>query len=284
MSSTGAGYDYSCGTFSPDGRIFQVEYAHKAVENSGTAIGIKCRDGIVMAVEKPQVSKMLVPGSNRRVFGIDAHAGIVVTGYPADGRQMVNRAREEAQNYKESYGHPIVPSILANRLALYVHYFTINASLRPFGSAAIIANYDEDMKTPELYMVEPSGNVFRYFGCAAGKGAQAAKTEIEKILNKAGDTGISCRDAVKELAKIKDKPFELEMGWLCEESSWKFALIPAELIIEADNVAKTVMAGGVVEPPTTEEKTGDDNDQTLFSLRGTINRNYGIDFAQQTQH
>jgi 20S proteasome subunit alpha 7 len=52
MSSTGAGYDYSCGQFSPDGRIFQVEYAQKAVENSGTAIGIKCRDGVVVAVEK----------------------------------------------------------------------------------------------------------------------------------------------------------------------------------------------------------------------------------------
>lgn len=138
MSSTGSGYDYSCGTFSPDGRIFQVEYAQKAVEASGTAIGIKCTDGVVLATGKPQASAMLVSGSNRRVFPIDSHAGMVVTGYAADGRQLVNRAREEAKNYKQTYGHPIVPSVLNNRLALYVHYFTIYGSLRPFGCSSLI--------------------------------------------------------------------------------------------------------------------------------------------------
>jgi len=97
MSSTGAGYDYSCGTYSPDGKIFQVDYAQKAVENSGTAVGLKCRDGVVVAVGKSQVSKMLVAGSNRRTFGVDAHVGIAVTGFAADGRQIVNRAREEAK-------------------------------------------------------------------------------------------------------------------------------------------------------------------------------------------
>lgn len=261
MSSTGSGYDYSCGTFSPDGRIFQIEYANKAVENSGTAIGIKCNDGIVIAVEKPQVSKMLVAGSNRRVFGVDSHCGMVVTGFPADGRQMVNRAREEAQSYKETYGHKIVPSILANRLALYVHYFTIHGSLRPFGSVAIISGYDEDTKSHELYMVEPSGLCFRYFGCSAGKGAQAAKTEVEKILNRVASTGgITCREAVLELAKImyvirdpsKDKPFELEMGWLCEESQWKHSLVPADLLAEADANGKALSTGGTQEEKVVE--------------------------------
>ena len=149
---------------------------------------------------------MLVAGSNRRAFGIDSHAGMVVTGLSADGRQLVNRAREEAQNYRDSYGSKIVPSILANRLAMYVHYFTLHASLRPFGSVALVASYDEDMKTPELYMVEPSGNTFRYYGCAAGKGAQAAKTELEKVLTKytvgTGALTLTARDAVKELAKM----------------------------------------------------------------------------------
>jgi len=254
MSSTGAGYDYSCGTFSPDGRIFQVEYAQKAVENSGTAIGIKCNDGIVVAVEKPQISKMLVPGSNRRVFSVESHAGIAVTGYAADGRQLVNRAREESQNYKETYGHPIVPSVLSNRLSLFVHYFTIHGSLRPFGSTAIIATYDVDMKSPELYMVEPSGLALRYFGCAAGKGAQAAKTEIEKLLTKAGNTGISSAEAVTELAKIlhvirdpsKDKPFELEMGWLTQANNWTFALVPHNLVADADAAGRgAAVTGGV---------------------------------------
>lgn len=145
---------------------------------------------------------MLVPGSNRSVFGIDKHAGVVVTGYAADGRQIVNRAREEAQSYKDTYGHLVVPSVLANRLALYVHYFTIYSSLRPFGSTAIVAAYDNDIEEAQLYMVEPSGSTLRFFGCAAGKGANAAKTEIEKLLNKQGNNGITCREAVKELARM----------------------------------------------------------------------------------
>ena len=145
---------------------------------------------------------MLVPGSNRRVFGIDSHTGIAVTGYAADGRQIINRAREEAQNYKETYGHKIVPSILANRLGLYVHYFTLYGSLRPFGASSLMASYDEDLKTPELYMVEPSGVAMKYLGCAAGRGANAAKTELEKVLNKTATSGITCREAVVELAKM----------------------------------------------------------------------------------
>ncbi len=145
---------------------------------------------------------MLVAGSNRRIFGVDAHAGIAVTGFVADGRQIVHRAREEATNYKDTYGHRIVPSLLANRLALYVHYFTTHGSLRPFGSTALVAAYDEDIGQPELYMIEPSGLCFKYFGCAAGKGTQAAKTELEKVFNRVGDAGISSRDAVKELASM----------------------------------------------------------------------------------
>lgn len=252
MSSTGAGYDYSCGTFSPDGRIFQVEYAQKAVESSGTAIGIRCSDGVVLAVEKPMMSKMLVVGSNRRAFGVDAHAGVVVTGLPADGRQIVNRAREEAKNYQETYGHKVVPSVLADRLAMYVHYFTTHGALRPFGSSVLIAAYDEDVKNHELYMVEPSGLCFRYFGCAAGKGTNAAKTELEKVLSKAGAAGITSRQAVVELSKIlytirdpsKDKPFELEIAWLCAESGWKYSMVPAALVSAADAEGKLVVATG----------------------------------------
>jgi 20S proteasome subunit alpha 7 len=150
------------------------------------------------------MSKMLVAGSNRRVFGIDANSGMVITGFVADGRQIVNRARDEARNYRETYGHAIVPSILANRLAMYVHYFTTHGALRPFGSTSMFAAYDNDLKTHCLYMIEPSGNCFKYFGCAAGKGAQAAKTEVEKLLYNADSAGheITCREAVTELARM----------------------------------------------------------------------------------
>ena len=140
---------------------------------------------------QPLKSKMLVAGSNRRIFSIDSHVGVAITGTPPDGRQVVNRAREEAHNYNDTYGHKIVPSVLSNRLAQFVHYYTTHGALRPFGCSALIAAYDEDIKTPELYMVDPSGLCYRYYGCAAGKGAQAAKTEVEKILMKREQSGIT---------------------------------------------------------------------------------------------
>ena len=88
MSSIGTGYDQSTTTYSPDGRVFQVEYATKAVDNSGTAIGIRCVDGVVMGVEKQKLSKLMVEGSNRRIFTVDKHTGMAISGLQADARQV----------------------------------------------------------------------------------------------------------------------------------------------------------------------------------------------------
>lgn len=242
MSSTGAGYDLSPTTFSPEGRIYQVEYATKAVEAAGTAIGIRCKDGIVLACEKPIAVKMLVPHSNKPIGNISKHAVMAVAGVIADGRQIINRAREECDYYSDTYGEPIPPELLNDRVSQYVHYFTLHGSLRPFGTAGLLAAYDEYKKTHELYMVEPSGMSYKYFGCAVGKGRQASKTEIEKL--KLHD--LDCRQALKEVAKIlhkihdemKDKPFELEMSWLCEETNWTASAVPRDVINEAETWAK----------------------------------------------
>lgn len=79
----------------------------------------------------------------------------------ADTRQIVSRARDEAHDYKDNYGDHIAPLTLTERVANYVHYFTMHGSLRPFGAAALIAGYDTETKAAELYMVEPSGVHYR---------------------------------------------------------------------------------------------------------------------------
>jgi len=152
-----------------------VEYASKAVENSGTSVGLLCPEGVVLVTEKLLGNKMLVPGSSRRIHGIGHHAGVSVTGFVSDGRQLVNRGREEASNYVETYGIKSPPSVLASRLSSFTHYFTLHGALRPFGATTMMASYDEDMKKYELHMIEPSGQSFKYYGCAAGKGRQGAK-------------------------------------------------------------------------------------------------------------
>lgn len=243
MSSIGTGYDQSTTTFSPQGRVFQVEYALKAVDNSGSAIGIRCKDGVVLAVEKLVLSKMLVEGSNRRVFSVDRHVGMAVSGLMADARQVVNRARSECESYKSFYGGPIPGNILCDRVSGYVHAFTLYWHVRPFGAAVLLGCYDQD--GPGLYAIDPSGVSYKYHGAAVGKGTNAAKSQLEKLKL----SEMTCREALVEAAKIiynvhddvKDKAFELELSWICDESGRKHTLVPPELKAEAERVAKAAL-------------------------------------------
>ncbi|TDL29695.1 20S proteasome subunit [Rickenella mellea] len=240
MTSIGTGYDLSASTYSPDGRIFQVEYANKAVENSGTAIGLRVKDGVVLAVEKLVHSKLLMPGSNRRIETIDKHIGMTTAGLLADGRHLADRARDEATGYRQTYRIPPPLKAVADRLGLYVQAYTLYSSVRPFGISTILAAVDKD--GPELFVVEPSGVHYGYNGAAVGKGRQLAKTELEKLKF----SELSTREAVFEAARIiylvhddaKDKEFELEISWIGAESSGLHEPVPADLFAEAERKAK----------------------------------------------
>jgi 20S proteasome subunit alpha 7 len=243
MASSGAGYDLSASTFSPDGRIFQVEYASKAVENAGTVIGIKASDGVVLGVSKPILHKMVVPTtcSYKRIHTVDYHAGVASTGFLPDARVLVARAIEEAADYQRQYGIKVPPKVLADRMGYYVHYFTLHGALRPFGASCVMAAYDEDVKKFCLHMVEPNGAASSYFGVATGKGKQAAKTELEKLnLHKEPCTS---EEAVKHIAKIltllhqenKDnegKALEMELSWICEASNYKHVGLKKEKVAQ----------------------------------------------------
>lgn len=245
MASIGTGYDLSSTTFSPDGRVFQIEYAGKSVENSGTCVGIRCKDGVVLAVEKMILSKMLVAGTVRRSHIVDKHAALAVCGLIPDGRVIVDHARKEGERYRDFYGRDIPGHILAERLAHFVHLYTLHWHVRPFGCAILLSVYDDD--GPQLYLIEPSGISYRYYACAFGKGKQAARTELEKLkLNeKNGKPGLTCKEAVGELAKIivgvhdeaKDKEYEIEMIWVSDEAGKKAQMVPKDMIDSAQKAA-----------------------------------------------
>jgi len=244
MTSIGTGYDLSSSTYSPDGRLFQVEYANKAVETSGTAIGLKVKDGIVLAVEKLVHSKLLVPGANRRIASVDDHAGMASAGLLADGKHLANRARDEAENYRSQYHSQIPAKILADRIGLYCQAYTLYSSVRPFGLSAIIGVLDK-VEGPSLFCVEPSGVHWGYRGCAIGKGRQLANTEIEKLKLEE----MTCREAVEEAARIvyavhddaKDKDFELELSWVGPESGGRHVPVPRDIAVAAEEKAKEAL-------------------------------------------
>jgi len=243
MSSIGTGYDLSASQFSPDGRVFQVEYAQKAVENSGTAVAIRGKDGVVFAVEKLVQSKLYEAGANKRIFHIDRHVGMAVAGLIADARAVVEIARDEAANYRSNYGSPIPLKHLAERVSMYVHAYTLYSSVRPFGCSIALSSWEDD--APQLHIIDPSGVSHGYFGAAIGKAKQNAKTEIEKLKMK----DMSIKDLIKEVAKIiyivhdevKDKSFELELSWVGESTGGRHQLVPADVHAEAEKYAKDAM-------------------------------------------
>lgn len=244
MSSIGTGYDLSAHQFSPDGRVFQVEYADKAVSNSSTAVAVRCKDGVIFGVEKLVTSKLYEPGTGKRIFTIDRHIGMAVAGLLSDARQIVGIARDEAAYYRSVYDRPIPLKYLADKVSGYVHAYTLYSAYRPFGCSVFLGSY-EKIDGSELYMIEPSGVSYGYYGCASGKARQNAKTEIEKLKL---DT-MTCKEAVKEVAKIiyivhdevKDKAFELELSWVGTDSNGIHKMVPKDIAKEAEELAKKAM-------------------------------------------
>ena len=202
-----------------------------------------------MGVAKPVLHKMVVPStaSYKRIHSVDVHAGIASTGFLPDARVVVTRAIDESSDWLSQYGSRIPPHVLAERLGHYVHYFTLHGALRPFGAACVLAGYDQDTQESSLFMVEPNGAAYSYYGVATGKGKQAAKTELEKLnLHK---EPISVANACQHICKIlyllhqenKDnegKPFELELSWICQESDWCHVGVPKDIIAAGVEWAK----------------------------------------------
>jgi 20S proteasome subunit alpha 7 len=201
------GYDFSCATISQEGRIYQLEYAEKAIENASTVMGIVCTDGVILASEKIRQNKTIVSGSNPTVYSITPSIGMAVCGYLPDGRNLVSRARTEAKDYLKNFGVEITGKILADRLSYYVQSHTIYWSLRPFGAVGMISSWDRD-GLPHLFMVESNGNAFEYFSCCHGKGRQFVKTEVEK--NDFALKKKSVAEALHDVIKILVRSYEGE--------------------------------------------------------------------------
>ena len=228
-----SGYDISTDTYSPEGRVFQVEYATKAVDNQGTVIGIRCVDGVVLAAEKLLPSRNLDKRALQRVFQVDKQCGVCIGGSQPDGLFAMRQAREECSTYRSLNGNPIMGKTIAARIGEFLHMFTLYGAYRPLGCSLLVASYADD--GPKLHMVDPSGTSTEYIGCAAGKAKTEAKSELEKL----EFSKITCKEAVEKVQHIlhtlhddtKDTYFQFEFGWVTDETDRTFGFVPDELII-----------------------------------------------------
>ena len=237
-----SGYDTSCIILSQEGRIYQVEYALKAVENGCTVTGLVCKDGVILASEKIRESRTIVSNSNPTIYNITKTIGIAICGYLPDGRSIVSKAQQESRSYKENYGIEISGKILSDRLALHIQTHTIYWFNRPFGAIVMIASYDKD--GPHLYMIENNGNCLEYYACSHGKGRQYVKNDVEKnnFAIRTKTTEEASKDLLKSLIKSYEgeKETEYDLSFITNNSKKHELLKKSELTNLVNSLKKEV--------------------------------------------
>ena len=174
------GYDMTPTMYSPDGRIYQVEYAMETVKRGTLALGIKTKEGVIMAVEeKPRA--LQTSNITQKIFQIDFHIGVAAAGYIPDARVQVDNARFFSQGNKMTYDEAVQVETVAKHLADQSHQFTQYSGVRPNGVALIIAGVD--MKGESIYLTDPSGTFIKYAAIAIGSGSDEVNSFLEKNYN-----------------------------------------------------------------------------------------------------
>ena len=144
MQPSGRGYDHGVSTFSPDGRLYLVEYARESVKRGTTTVGLKYRDGVVLIVDKRITSKLINVDSIEKMLKIDEHIGFTTSGLVADARQLVDRARVTYQVNRMTYSDAIPVTTLVKKMCDHMQPFTQYGGARPFGTALLIAGVDDE--------------------------------------------------------------------------------------------------------------------------------------------
>ncbi|CEG36265.1 proteasome subunit alpha type-5-a [Plasmopara halstedii] len=185
MFQTNAEYDRGVNTFSPEGRLFQVEYAIEAIKMGTTAIGVRTKEGIVLAVEKRLTSPLLEPGSIEKIMEVDKHVGAAMSGITADAQTLIDHARVEATNHWFSYNEPMRVQALTQSICDLALSFGEGSDennhkqkmSRPFGVALLLAGVDE--AGPQLFFSEPSGTYWPVKAHAIGSGSEGALNNLK---------------------------------------------------------------------------------------------------------
>ncbi|MFH1785495.1 MAG: archaeal proteasome endopeptidase complex subunit alpha [Candidatus Micrarchaeota archaeon] len=184
-------YDRAITVFSPDGRLFQVEYAKEAVKRGATAIGITSKDGVALVAFKSIHSALVVPESLKKVFEIDSHIVVTASGLIADARRLVEVARVDSQRHRITYNEaPSVDSIARSACDL-MQVYTQYGGIRPFGVSLLIAGVDD--QGPKLFEAEPSGAMTAYTADSIG----ANKKEVDEYLESKYSAKMTLDDSIK---------------------------------------------------------------------------------------
>ncbi|EER06821.1 proteasome subunit alpha1, putative [Perkinsus marinus ATCC 50983] len=235
-----SGYDRHITIFSPEGRLYQVEYAFKAVKTSGlTCLAMKGKNTVVAVGQKKIPDKLQDGSFTNSIYRITSNLGVVIAGMPADARALVNRARQTASEYEDKNGCEIPCHYLAKKIANLAQVYTQHAYMRPYGVIALFFGIDDEFG-PQLLKVDPAGH---YVGCkaaAAGTKEQEATNALEKIVRKRMDTGVpegsdeteTVEEAIAALQTVLSmdfKPSDIEVCVMSTQNTRFRKLTPSEI-------------------------------------------------------
>ncbi|KAH8929479.1 20S proteasome subunit, partial [Atractiella rhizophila] len=175
-------YSFSLTTFSPSGKLVQIEHALQAVSAGATSLGIKAKDGIVIATEKKSPSPLVDDSMIEKVALVCPNIGMVYSGMGPDFRVLVNKARKSAQAYWKIYAEYPPTRVLVSEIATAMQDATQSGGVRPYGVSLLVAGYDE-LTGPSLWQIDPSGSFWAWKASAIGKNMVNAKTFLEKRYN-----------------------------------------------------------------------------------------------------
>ncbi|RMF31583.1 MAG: archaeal proteasome endopeptidase complex subunit alpha [Candidatus Nitrosothermus koennekii] len=204
MLPAAAGYDRAITVFSPDGRLYQVEYAIETVRRGTLAVGIKSKDGVVLAVEE-RARKLQVESLTQKIFQIDEHIGVAAAGYIPDARMLVDQARVMAQSNRLIYDEPIDVEGIAKGVADMAQQFTQYAGVRPFGVSLIVGGVDN---SPKIFLTDPSGTYLGYNAVAIGSGHDQVTEFLEKEYNDDISMDDACILAIKSIYLVSEEKVE----------------------------------------------------------------------------
>jgi proteasome alpha subunit len=232
------GYDRAITVFSPDGRLFQVEYAREAVKRGTTSLGIRYKDGVVLAVDKRITSRLVEAESIEKIFQIDENIGASTSGLVADARVLIDRARVEAQSHRVLYNEPIGIETLAKKICDHKQLYTQHGGVRPFGIGLLIAGVNE---RPRLFETDPSGALIEYKAAAIGSGRNAAMEIFEKRHKEDMDREEAIELALSVLSEVTERRLTestVELAVIEMETREFRELAPEEVKTYIDKLSK----------------------------------------------
>ena len=208
MFSKPGAYDRAITVFSPDGRLFQVEYALETVKRGSIVLGITCSKGVVLAAEEKASSNLQDPDCTWKIFQIDEHIGAAIAGLSSDARILIDLARVYAQSNRLTYDEAVDVEVISKRVGDTAQIYTQHAGVRPFGVSIIFGGVD---KTGcRIFQMDPSGAVWGYKAVALGAGSETVKELLEAEYTDDLSLEQSILLAIKCLSKVVEGKLEPE--------------------------------------------------------------------------